>query len=276
MLVSASSGAPPRLPAAQGSRSAPESETKVPKHYYAEYAKATESGLIDPQHLLSSVCRDDVEYTLRTLNAHSPYRLYLAVFKQGQELPLELAVGALVRSVAQPGEYAAMILYGLGDAPQVELGYHEIDLPEQDRLAWLERVRSAAQQCGGSSGSVEGLMAAVHELHRCLSPVAEQLPPLTRQSSVHVPLIPIRMREESIAEEPTFKDNLRQMLSNPALRPVLLWVLGGLGVLGLIGFAFWLHRRSGHLYKTPPDIRLASPSGAGVSRNVRYLEGKNS
>ena len=273
MLHSAPSAAPARMPAAAGPRPAPESDTKVPKHYYSEYARATKSGLIDPQHLLSSVRREDVEYTLRTLNAHSPYRLYLAVFKQGQELPLELAVGSLVRSVAQPGEYAAMILYGLGDSPQVELGYHEISLPEQERLAWLERVRSAALQRGG--GGIEGLLAAAHELHACLAPVAEQLPPLTRQSAVHVPLIPLQMREETDAEEPTFKDNLRLLLANPAVQPVLMWVLGILGALGLLGAIIWLHRRSGRLYKTQPDIRLASPSGAGVSRNVRYLEGKN-
>ena len=272
LLRAPASAAPARPVSGTSARQTPESDTKVPKLYYAEYGVATKSGVIDPQRLLTNVQREDIEYALRTLNAHAPYHLYLAVFKQGQELPLELAVGALVRTVAQPGEYAAMIMYGLGDTPQVELGYHEIQLSDEDRLAWLERVRAAAQARGG----IEGVLAAVQELHTCLGPVAEQLPPLTQQTSVHVPLIPIEKQVDDLPDEPTFKDDVYRFLQSPATRTIALWVLGVLAFLGLVGVVIWVRRRSGKLYKTEhPDVRLASPYGAGVSRNVRYLKGKD-
>lgn len=253
------------------SRSAPESDTKVPKHYYPQYGMPDKSGLIDPQHLLSNTQYADVAHTLRMLNAHSPYRLYIAVYKQGQELPMELAVGALVRSVAEPGEYAAMIMYGIGDAPQVELGYHEINLTDDNRMAWLEQTRTAARECGNG---VEGIMAAAQVLHSCLAPVAAELPPLTNRTTLHTPLIPIEMRPDEAPKEPSFRDQLREAMADPAMRPVLTWVLGILGGLVLVALLLWLRRRSGHLYKTPPDVRLGSPYGAGLSRNVRYLEGK--
>lgn len=247
-----------------------ESDTKIAKHYYPEYSVVGSSSVIDPQKLLSGVELADVEHTLNELNAHAPYHLYIALYKQGQELPMELSVGSLVRSVAKPGEYAAMLLYGLGDSPTLELGYHEIKLSDDDRHAWLERV----QRVAGHFGGVEGLMAAAEELHACLLPVAAELPPLTRQTAVHVPLIPLEMREDTVPPEPSLKDEMRLMLSNPALQPVLYTIGGILGLVGLVALLIWLRRRSGRLTKTTPDYRLASPVGAGVSRAVRYLEGK--
>ena len=248
----------------------PENDAKISKHYYRDYTQPDKRGIIDPQRLLSNVEHADVEHTLRTLNAHAPYRMYVAVFKQGQEVPLELAAGALVRSVAQPGEYAALLMYGLGDTPKVELGFHEIRLSDEDRLAWVDRVRQVALRRGG----VEGLMAAAKELHTCLAPVAAELPPLTQQTAGHLPLIPIEMRDEDEADEVTFKDEIRMALQDPDLLPGLATTLAIMALGGLAGLCFWLRRRSGHLFKSEPDIRLASPFGAGVSRNVSYLEGK--
>ena len=250
---------------------AAESDAKISKHYYPEYSVADADGIIDPQKLLSSVETADVAHVLRTLNARSPYRLYIGIYRRGQELPLELAVGSLVRSVARPGEYAAMILYGIGDTPEMELGYHEIRLSDEDRHAWLERVRRVAVANGGG---VEGLLAAAQELHACLAPVAAELPPLTQQTAVHVPLIPLEMRDEPNAEEVTLREEIQGILRNPALQPVLLTLGSIFGLGALVAFIVWLRRRSGSLSKTAPDMRLASPYGAGVSRTVRYLEGK--
>lgn len=271
MLQSPGGASRPESGAPRGARGrATESDTKIAKHYYPAYNVADSSSIIDPQKLLSSVEWADVGHALSTLNAHSPYHLYVGIYRRGQEVPLELAVGALVRAVAKPGEYAAMILYGIGDTPELDLGYHEIRLSDEDRHAWLEQVRQAASNLGG----VEGLVAAAHELHACLAPVAAELPPLAQQSVVHVPLIPLEMRDDPVADEVTLRDEIQAALNNPAMRPVL-WTLGGIAAfIGLVGGFFWWHRRSGHLLQSSPDIRLASPYGAGVSRTVRYLEGK--
>ena len=276
MLAPARSVAPaafPEKPAQARSphKQPPESDAKIPAQYYRSYALATDSGLIDPQRLFSGVERADVEHTLREMNAGAPYRLHIAVFRSGQETPLELAVGALVRSVARPGEYSVMIMYGVGDTPQIEFGAHELKISDAQRHEWLERMRRAANQRGGG---VEGLAAAMHELRACLAPVVQDLPPLAAETAPNVPLIPIQMREEDDAEEVSFKDELRALLEDEGLRPVFITIGVILGVVLLaLGF-IWLRRRSGHLIKTQPDVRLASPYGAGVSRNVRYLEGR--
>lgn len=269
MLLSAPQ--PTVAPAAPRSPRNREPDNKISKHFYKEYSQPGARGLIDPQKLLSNVERSDIEHELHVLNAHAPYRMYIAIFKQGQEIPLELAVGSLVRAVADPGQYATMIMYGLGDTPKIELGYHEIHLTDADRHAWLEKVSHAALTKGGG---VDGLLAAMTELHTCLRPITADLPPLTQRTTLHVPLIPIEMREDEAAEEITLKDELKQMLENPSLRPAALTFIGIIAAMLLIGLAIWVRRRSGHLYKTEPDTRLSSPYGAGVSRSVRYLEGK--
>lgn len=261
----------PAAPPQQRNRQPAESDTKLPKHYYKEYATAPPGGLIDPQHIFSSVERADAEHNLRELNAGIPYRLYVAIFRQGQEMPLELAVGTLVRTVAPPGQYAAMLMYGTGDTPQIELGTHELQISDENRHAWLEKMRHAAAQAGGG---VEGLQAALAVLRSSLAPLVENLPPLTQQTIVSIPLIPIEMRQEETAAAPSFKDKLRHFMEDPSLQPLLSTVGAILATCILILLFFWLRRRSGKLLKTTPDIRLASPYGAGVSRNVRYLEGR--
>lgn len=265
MLTDAGGTPPP-----PGGDSAPKDE-RISKRFYQGYTSAQGQSILDPQELLNRPEREDVEYTLRRVNANSGYHLYIAFFRTGQEIPMELAAGALARSVAQPGEYTVMLMYGVGDSPQIELGYHELNLTDTDRHAWLDRVRHAALVRGGG---VEGVLAAVQELNACLAPVAEQLPPLEQRADMLVPLIPIQMREEDEAEDVTLGDELRQMIDNPSMRPIAVGVASVMGSILLVLGGLWWLRRSGRLIKSEPDVRLSSPYGAGVSRNVNYLEGR--
>lgn len=262
-------GASPPAPGAGVRKSG--TDKKIPKRYYRDYSTANSDSLIDPQGLLDTPQRADVEYALRVVDSRSRYHLYIVLFREEQEIPLELSAGTLARSLAQPGEYVVVLMYGVGDSPHIELGYHEINLADSDRHAWLERVRRAALVRGGG---VEGILAAVHELHTCLAPVAEQLPPLEQRSDLQVPLIPIEMRQEDEAEEVTLGDEFRQAMNNPAVRSVLLTLGGVVGLTFLTLGIMWLRRRSGRLIRSEADVRLSSPYGAGVSRNVNYLEGR--
>ena len=91
---------------------------------------------------------------------------------------------------------------------------------------------------------------------------------------MQVPLIPMEMREDESAEEVTYKDEFLMLMENPYMRPIV----RGFGILAILaalgGVVFWLRRRSGHLLKSTPDVRLSALYGSGVSRNVHYLEGR--
>ncbi len=268
-MLADSSASPPPPAKEEGNKEA--NARRISKRFYQGYLDARGESLLDPQSLLDAPARADVDYILRSVNANSGYHLYVAIFRSGQDIPMELSAGTLARSVAQPGEYAVMLMFGMGDTPQVELGYHEMDLKDEDRHAWLDQVRREALIRGGG---VEGIIAAVQQLHTCLIPVAEQLPPLEQRSDLQVPLIPIQMHEDEEAEEVTVSDELQQVLNNPTMRPLAAALVGALGLTALVLGFIWFRHRSGHLLKSRPDVRLSSPYGAGVSRNVNYLEGR--
>lgn len=258
-------------PVAKSSTRKKRTETQIPKIFFPKYKQADKDGLIDPQVLLSDTERADIECTLRLINGRSRYHTFIAILAEGQRVPIELAPSTLARLVAPPGEYAVVLMYSMGDAPIIDVGYHEIEASDANRHAWLKKAQDAATLHGGG---VDGLLAAVRVLHTCLSPVTANLPPLEQRSEVRVPLVPIEMREEDVAEEVTYADELRSAWESPQIRRIVAFVGGFLGFFLLILTFGWFRRRSGRLFPSSPDVRLSSPYGAGVSRNVKYLEGR--
>lgn len=251
-----------------------ESDTKVLGRYCPEYSKPSPHGLIDPQGLLSTVQREDVEHQLREINRNGKFRVYAAVVKAGQEMPGDLAVGTLATAVAQPCEYAVLLLYYIGAPASLELGYQEIKADDAQRHEWLNKVRSAAAACGTGA---EGLMAALGQAAANITPVANSFRPLTADNTVKAPKLDIPFKQEEEVKEPSFKEKLTEKIQDPE-NITLLPYFGG-AFLGIVLFAVaWLYRRrhSPTLLDTTPDWRLSARYGSGVSRLVKYLEGKES
>lgn len=248
-----------------------ESDTTVPGRYCPEYKLPGRAGLCDPQGLLSDVERADAEHVLREYNAHSAFTLYAAVFKAGQSIPQELNAGTLITGIAKPCEYAALILYSIGDAPEVQLGYQEISLNDEQQRERLLQVRQAATRAGGG---VDGLIAAIRCLHESISPMAADFRPIKPEAQVNIPRIPIEMKNDGEKKEKSLRDRFREWTKTPEAKSLLIKVGVGLLLLSPIVLFFLLRRRVVRLIDTKPDIRLSSPHGAGVSRYVRYLDGK--
>ncbi len=249
-------------------------DARVYKLYYRDYTKPNPpGGLIDPQGVLSSPQRDDIRYALQTCNAHSPYKIYVALYKKEQTLPLDMAAGALVREIAtSSGEYAVLLLCAWGDTLQVEIGYHELKPTDEQRHEWQNLVQETAQNYGGTAG----IIAALEVLKKVLAPITADLPPLEQRTDLQVPLLPIELQKDEEAEEVSSLDEIKEWLANSSARRVLETIGGILFFFLLIVLWRWHRRRSGHLMETEPDVRLSSPYGAGVSRNVHYLEGRES
>lgn len=248
-----------------------ESDTTVPGRYCPEYKLPGRAGLCDPQGLLSDVGRADVEHVLREYNTHSPFTLYAAVFKAGQSIPQELNAGTLITGMAKPCEYAAVILYSIGDTPEVQLGYQEIAQDDEQQRERLLQVRQAASQAGGG---VDGLIAAIRCLHGGISPMAADFRPIKPEAQVDIPLIHIEMENAEEEKEKSIRDRFREWTKTPQASSLLIKVGVGLLLLAPVVLFFLLRRRVVRLIDTKPDIRLSSPYGAGVSRYVRYLDGK--
>lgn len=248
-----------------------ESDTTVLGRYCPEYKSPTRAGLSDPQGLLSDMERADAEHVLREYNAHANFRIYAAVFKAGQSIPQELNATTLVTGMAKPCEYAAVILYSLGDEPEVQLGFQEISLTDEQQRERTLRARTAACQAGGG---VEGLLAAIRFLHDDISLMSKDFRPIKPETQVNIPRIEIRLKDEGEKKEKSARERFREWTKTPEATALFLKI--GIGALITLPLAFFfiLRRRVVRLIDTVPDVRLSSPYGAGVSRYVRYLDGK--
>lgn len=253
-----------------------ESDTDVRGRYTEEYNPrpgCRVPDLNDPQKLLTDVERQDSAYVLNGLNAHSAFRVYVAVFKAGQDASRNFPVDALVASIAKVDEYAVLLQYCTGDAPTLDIGYKSIELSNEKRMAILAEAQDCAIAAGGGN---EGLMAAMRLVHARIEPLSSGFTPLTAGTAYkldHVKLsVPEDVKEEEEEEGDFEQWVMKQWETYGVLGVVLL-------SLGLVVFGLWVWRRyckyfSSKLLDTKPDYRLGSRYGAGVSRYVKYLEGQ--
>lgn len=258
------------LPAAVDAKT-DESDTTVLGKYCEQYAKTTADYLRDPQGLLSSIEQEDVLHVLREVNAQGKFRIYLAVFQAGQEIPAELSAETLATSSLPVGEYAVLVRYPLGNPQGIELGYQLIKQEDSVRHEWLTKVREAAAATGGG---VEAVLAAVRQVNANVAPVSAAFKPVTAESAAKAPLIEIAFRADQKEKKVSIKEKLKKLAEDPANLPIVLVFLAVLGAVALVVLVLVLRRRSSDLLPTEADVRLSSPYGAGVSRYVRYLEGQ--
>ena len=246
-----------------------ESDTRVPGRYFDQYTRPPQhSALNDPQGLLTTVEREDVEHVLRNLNANAKFRIYVSVFKGGQDIPSDLAVDLLVTATAQPCEYAVLMRYPTGNPAGIELGYQEIKPEDAQRHEWLQKVRASA-----ADASAEGLMDALRCISSILTPLADNFPPIATTTGGKAPLIDINFKEVQKEKKRSLNDKIKDLINDPVVVKSVLYPLGVLLGIGLIWLLLdWL-RSSSRLEDSDSDLRLSSPYGAGVSRYVRYLEG---
>lgn len=253
-----------------------ESDTQVPSRYCDTYLHPDGNlTLCDPQKLLTTAESNDVNHVLRELNANARYRLCSAVFLGSQEIPAEMHASTLAGTYAQPvSEYAAVLVYPLGRPDAIDIGYREIKVDDAKRHEWLLAVREAAAEAGGGA---PGLMAALRKLNSFILPLSAEFRALNPEDAEKAPHIDVVLQPKENEKGPSMKEKMREALANPENIPTFI-------TCGIICFMlaaiplwfFWLRRHSATLLDTPADLRLASPYGAGVSRYVRYLEGRES
>ncbi len=257
----------------RSSSSSQESDKKVLGHYSEAYRLPSPAGLSDPQGLLSVEERRDVEHVLRELNANGRFHLYVALYRAGQQLPPELAVHSLAHQTAKPLEYAALLLFPVGDSQALDIGYELVEPSDEDRHAWLRRVRSVAAPEGDG---VEALLPALRELHAVLMPLSASFKSNAPDKVEKMPQITIELRPEDGEKKVPVKDRIKAYFIDKNNHPLIITVAVAIVLLALAVFVFFFRRRTGTLLESREDVRLSSPYGAGVSRYVRYLEGKES
>lgn len=266
--------------------SLPESETAVPEMYVPLYLRPESSGLIDPQNLLSEPQKNDVRRLLGELHRHGACRFYVALFGGSQRIPLALAPQKLVAQIGKLQERSVLVHYRLGDAASLGIAYDAAflkELTDEQRRAWLLAVGEAAATYAHGP---DALHAALTTLAAQIGPVADALPPRSAEETdalalgeeetppQAVALVPISVDRAETQKKADWRTRLRALPDDPAFAPVTAAAGGLLAALGVLFLVWRIRRRNARLKETAADIRLSSPAGAGVSRVVHYMEGR--
>ena len=251
-----------------------ESDTTVPVQYHQPYTQESFSGLVDPQGLLSTMEQNDVLYVLNELNVRAGFRIYVALFKSTQQIPSHLTTAELLTATAQRSDYAVMLRYPLGMPSAIEIAYKGIPEEKLSRREWLEKVQAAATSDG--EGGLNGLLSAIRSISDSITPISRDFKPTRPGHHIKLPdKIDIQYRPEEKKEDDSFRKKFLNMVTDPINFPYFI-TLGVVILLGVLTAAYYyfVRRKGAILLETQPDLRLSSPYGAGVSRYVRYLEGK--
>ncbi len=233
-----------------------------------EHIRRSDLYLIDPHMLLTRHDRQQLEQRLQQIHAQSPYSVYVIIHARAQVVPERLLPTQLLSSAGKSGDYAVMIQYHLDQQIPLELDYSLIELSEEERVDILRRLRLAASQKATDCGAI---MAVLDSLQEQLSAPSRLWDVDAERSRKVLPKLAIAWQSK-----PEFKRERRFSLSR-YLGSGDIGALGW-GIISLIGsIAGYLllrrwYRYRCELYPTKADERLSSPVGAGVSRQIRYLE----
>ncbi len=251
-----------------------ESDTTVPVQYHQGYVQESLSGLIDPQGLLSTMEQNDVLYLLNELNTRARFQIYVTLFKGTQQIPTHLTTDSLLNVSARHSDYAVLIRYPIGMPSSIEIAYKGMQEEKLSRGEWLEKVRMAAASDG--EGGAAGLLSAIRSISDCITPLSREFSSIQSRHNVKLPpAIDIEYRPEQKKEDNSFRQKLVSIATDPINLPYFI-TLGVIILLILLTLAYYflVRRKGAILLETHPDLRLSSPYGAGVSRYVRYLDGK--
>lgn len=264
----------------------PESKTTVSEAYLPLYLRPENSGLIDPQNLLSEPQKNDVRRLLNELHRHGGCRFYVALFSGSQQVPLALAPQKLVAQIGKLHERSVLVQYCLGNAASLGIAYDAAflkELTDEQRRTWLLAAGEAASTYAHGP---DALHVALTALAAQIGPVAAALPPRTiEETDAFLPdeeeappqavaLVPISMDRGEAPKKADWRTRLRALPEDPIFAPAATVAGTLLAALGTLALVWRIRRRNTRLKETAADIRLSSPAGAGVSRVVHYMEGR--
>lgn len=259
----------------------------IPEAAISRYARPESSGLIDPQGFMTEPQRDDIKHLLNILHSRCPFRIYVALFGKEQQEPTSLSPQRLILQIGRAYERSVLLHYHLGAPESLQIAYDPAflkELTDSERSKWLSAVQGAAESF---SRGEDALHASLTTLAEKMQPVVDQLPPrelpnvysLESLETANLPqrsvsLVNLSQPQQTETKKRDWRMALSGLPENPMFQPVAI----GCGTIAVIlgGLISWLvmRRRCAKLNESEADVRLSSVSGAGVSRAVRYMEGK--
>jgi hypothetical protein len=140
--------------------SAPEDEREVAEEYLVEYFESKPEGcLVDPQGLLATRERSDLEAFLEHHGGDSRIDLYVYIFGEDQRIPGEVREEEIVERLYSVGKPAVVIYYYLGAPQRSELYLSPVVTDTVSAADQRRALESSVMRAFGSTRPAEQLEA---------------------------------------------------------------------------------------------------------------------
>lgn len=237
---------------------------KIPEEFLPEYFQKAPSGFLnDPQELLTSQERIDLEKLLGYHTQDVRIDFYLYLFDEKQELPTGLDLEMVVGRHFDPGRPAAVVFYHLGAPRRSSMQFTQRVLEvasdaERSRVLWLAREEAAEKSDSSSQLEVFSTQLSIRlaDLERVIRDGGRRLLP-----------------DDSFlsgGDGPSDGGRGKGWWSKSLESQTIVWGLVGVAVIGLAAILGWVGRwiamkRRSYLF---PDAEgstlLDAPYAAGV------------
>lgn len=244
-------------------------ENDVSEEYLIEYFAGRPSGhLVDPQELLGSLARKDVEAFLAGHSSESSIDLFVYVFGGDQEIPGDVREEEVVERLYSEGKPAVVIYYYLG-APQRTALYLSPVITEEVSAAEQRRaLQSSVIRALGDSEPTEQIQSFLTQMSiriYWMERIAQGTAVETKG---------VIEGEEAVAEvvEPTEPE---VEVDQPIPGWVKMLTGGVVSVLGLVLFFWsglmWLRQRARYVFpEFDVEPRLGANHAAGIGAVISF------
>ena len=247
---------------------APEDENEVQEEYLADYfAERPDDHLVDPQNLLSSKERKDLEVFLDYHSGDSSIDIFVYLFGANQQIPGDVREEEVVERLYSVGKPALVLYYYLG-APQRSTIYLSPVITDTVSAAEQRRaLESSVMQAFGSTKSFEQIEAflvqmsiRIYWMERMTAGTAEET----------MEIIPEGEGARAFRKKTTPPD---KPLEIPPWARLAAWAFAALfgGLLVIASFVIWWRARI--RYRFPEfevEPRLGGSHAAGIGAVISF------
>jgi hypothetical protein len=255
-------------PTAEELAEAPEDEREVAEEYLAAYFEAKPAGhLVDPQSLLATREKKDLEAFLDYHSGDSSIDIYVYVFGADQRIPSDVREEEIVERLYSVGKPAAVIYYYVG-APQRSAMYLSPVITDAVSAAEQRRaLESSVMQAFGSTIPFDQFEAflvqmsiRVYWMERMTQGTAEE----TKESIPDGKTVPLIDRKKPVTENVSKIPSWMKLLGG-----ILAAVFGGFVALGS-AVIWWRSRVKFRFPEFEVEPRLGGSHAAGIGSVISF------
>lgn len=245
-----------------------EGEKDISEKYLAAYFEEKPKGhLVDPQELLSSSERKDIEALLDRHSGDSSIDMYVYVFRAAEQIPSDVREEELVERLYSAGKPALVVFYYLGESKRSKVYLSPVMADAVSAAEQRRALESSVMQSFGSAKSYDQLKAFLGEMSIRIYWMERMAAGAANKTTQDYP-------EGDASTNDHRKDKpVKKKFKIPewGLKAASIFAVAFGGILVISGLVVWCRARAKHrfpLFEVEP--RLGGSHAAGIGAVISF------